>query len=279
MADLAQMEITYPVRNTFIEYPAPRSFSLEEFMPEREIKSCPGSAIKRLESLEEDFPMLAEPQGPLQGDLAKGVPKTGYTVKNTFIHNPTEHPALRTVSLEEFLHERQTKSCPGSGVMQRLESLEEEPDLPDTPVHVPATPIDSPIQASATALQFAALGGSSLEDFLRDQKCESLVAGSEQQQVASDRSNSTDEGLGDPPVVINLSSGLGLWSVGSAGHEVGRCKPCAFVWKNGCADGEACPFCHLCPPNEQKRRKKEKLAFRKMVRSARQGLRVGLISL
>lgn len=48
-------------------------------------------------------------------------------------------------------------------------------------------------------------------------------------------------------------------TMGSAGHEEGTCRPCAFVWKErGCSSGSDCPFCHLCAPGEKKRRQKEK---------------------
>lgn len=37
------------------------------------------------------------------------------------------------------------------------------------------------------------------------------------------------------------------WSVGSELHGVGRCRPCAWLFKpQGCISGEACSFCHLC---------------------------------
>merc|ERR1739848_913591 len=67
---------------------------------------------------------------------------------------------------------------------------------------------------------------------------------------------------------ISLTDSLGLWSVGSAQHSLGTCKPCAFLWKSdeGCQNGTNCNFCHMCPPGEVKRRKKDKLAVRKMVR-------------
>merc|ERR1719171_2311200 len=69
------------------------------------------------------------------------------------------------------------------------------------------------------------------------------------------------------PTVISLSQGLGIWSAGSAGHEFGYCKPCAFMWKEeGCKSGVECPFCHLCSPGEIKRRKKDKVQFRKISR-------------
>ena len=44
---------------------------------------------------------------------------------------------------------------------------------------------------------------------------------------------------------------------GSAGHYLGGCKPCAFVYKGGCDSGYDCQFCHLCLPGEKIRRKKE----------------------
>jgi len=52
-------------------------------------------------------------------------------------------------------------------------------------------------------------------------------------------------------------------SLGSVAHIEGRCKPCAFMYE-GCVNGVACQFCHLCPPGELKRRKRKKQAqFRK----------------
>jgi hypothetical protein len=53
-----------------------------------------------------------------------------------------------------------------------------------------------------------------------------------------------------------------LPSIGSASHLKGTCKPCAFLYE-GCANGLECQFCHLCPPGELKRRKREKLAARR----------------
>lgn len=45
-------------------------------------------------------------------------------------------------------------------------------------------------------------------------------------------------------------------SAGSALHRQGRCKPCAFMYKDGCRSGAECPYCHLCPPGEKQRRKR-----------------------
>jgi hypothetical protein len=67
---------------------------------------------------------------------------------------------------------------------------------------------------------------------------------------------------------ISLTDTLGLWSIGSAAHDSGTCKPCAFLWKDlkqpGCHHGRECQFCHLCLPGEVKRRKKEKMFMRKV---------------
>lgn len=47
-------------------------------------------------------------------------------------------------------------------------------------------------------------------------------------------------------------------SIGSVGHHLGNCKPCAFFYTKGCGNGRGCVFCHLCPPDERKRRRVEK---------------------
>jgi len=46
---------------------------------------------------------------------------------------------------------------------------------------------------------------------------------------------------------------------GSKDHNTRRCVPCAWSHcPEGCRHGAKCIFCHLCPPGEIKRRKKEK---------------------
>jgi hypothetical protein len=47
-------------------------------------------------------------------------------------------------------------------------------------------------------------------------------------------------------------------SEGSALHFEGRCKPCAFFYRDGCISDSSCKFCHLCPEGEKKRRMKQR---------------------
>ncbi|CAE8581164.1 unnamed protein product [Polarella glacialis] len=48
-----------------------------------------------------------------------------------------------------------------------------------------------------------------------------------------------------------------LPTLGSLKHSLGTCRPCAFVFKTGCASGVECQFCHLCEAGEKKMRKKD----------------------
>jgi hypothetical protein len=65
-------------------------------------------------------------------------------------------------------------------------------------------------------------------------------------------------GLQQQSCVHPLEYSFGIPTKGSVGHYVGKCKPCAFVFKGGCESGVLCEFCHLCPPGEKIRRKKER---------------------
>merc|ERR1712048_1273679 len=60
-----------------------------------------------------------------------------------------------------------------------------------------------------------------------------------------------------------------LPSKGSALHEAGVCKPCAWFFKpKGCANGVECLHCHSCPEGEIQRRKKAKVAAIRMAEAA-----------
>jgi hypothetical protein len=69
--------------------------------------------------------------------------------------------------------------------------------------------------------------------------------------------NSSIKELPKASPLIEIAEGP-LPSPGSAGHSLGTCKPCAFLYTKGCANGENCEFCHLCDAEEKKRRKAQK---------------------
>mmetsp|Transcript_13853 Transcript_13853/g.38416 ORF Transcript_13853/g.38416 Transcript_13853/m.38416 type:complete len:232 (-) Transcript_13853:169-864(-) len=54
------------------------------------------------------------------------------------------------------------------------------------------------------------------------------------------------------------------WSVGAAGHSNGKCKPCAWFWKDSsCSNGRTCTFCHMCPSTELRARKEARISYLK----------------
>ena len=57
-----------------------------------------------------------------------------------------------------------------------------------------------------------------------------------------------------------LSERPPTFSKGSAPHGTGECRPCAWYHhKTGCLHGLECEFCHMCPPGELRRRKKQRV--------------------
>lgn len=78
--------------------------------------------------------------------------------------------------------------------------------------------------------------------------CNMLAAFDKDEKFPLGLDKTTQADLGSPE----------LPTIGSLGHSIGRCKPCAFVSKLGCASGVKCSFCHLCDPGEKKRRRKER---------------------
>lgn len=309
---LEPMKVEYPVMNTFIQYPALRTGSLEDFMQEREFKSCPASRAVSLEDAPEEFLEAATSASTTDSAAIECI------VKHTFL----DVPAMRSFSLEGFLHERELKSCPAS----RMASLEEAPEAFSIASMIGAAPaapafrvprdstVDSLENFFVDRESTAQLGPmmsmckvprdstvDSLEEFflgreampamaafpevgpdmgnpafqcssffqyplLSDVSTAASTASERTEPVTPDLSDNEAEPQG-PRMKISLTEGLAIESAGSAEHAAGTCKPCAFLWKpEGCQKGPSCEFCHLCPIGEVKRRKKEKLALRKMAR-------------
>eukprot|EP00438_Fugacium_kawagutii_P022025 Skav232745 [mRNA] locus=scaffold4478:20128:30975:+ [translate_table: standard] len=92
-------------------------------------------------------------------------------------------------------------------------------------------------------------------------QCEASPSGSPDDDDDDDDYSDSEEAYedGQRPVPAKVD-GQAL-NVGSTGHHLRLCKPCAFWNTKGCKDGKECKFCHLCEPGEKKRRKKEKSAY------------------
>lgn len=70
-----------------------------------------------------------------------------------------------------------------------------------------------------------------------------------------------------PQVAASVPPGLppppGMPSHGSALHNVGGCRPCAWFWKDGgCQNGLDCRHCHLCLPGAVRESKRTKRSLK-----------------
>lgn len=78
-------------------------------------------------------------------------------------------------------------------------------------------------------------------------------------QICKIRSNGSDN--------LGILGSARQWSVGTALHAQGDCKPCAWFWRpGGCTRGETCHHCHLCPPGALQKKKR---LNRQMLRAKR----------
>jgi hypothetical protein len=177
-------------------------------------------------------------------------------VRNTFIETQLGRPD----SLDEFYRERQIRSSPPVPREDRQQSSSDDDAQPD---------LRRAITAGAQALM------SSVASAAGFWACK-------EEECPTPPSDDFDEyAQAQMPRVLFLSQALAepmlgsphMPTVGSAGHHVGKCKPCAFFHTRGCENGVQCPFCHLCPPDEKRRRQKDKQAAFREMRSQRKQLR------
>lgn len=179
-------------------------------------------------------------------------------VRNTFIDvGPSP-------SMARFLRERMALSCPGSKVGQLanifnqssdteceslrrsskpqmislMDALADAPTMPCTP-----EPLDSLWYPFAHDIDVPRV----------------LYTGCCLPDSAQPSLGATGTPDSDPQQMLLKSAGSDkLPSLGSFGHDLGQCKPCAFLHTKGCSSGTMCKFCHLCDAGAKKRRQKEK---------------------
>lgn len=210
-------------------------------------------------------------------------------VHNTFIEAQTGRPA----SLEGFFLERQVFSCPGSCISDpgdelapaapRRTSYRPGQQLVQSAAFGSTAPLVLAVSEDGAAARVAAAGkraaGTQTPEHDTRSEC-STVCSSRAPPSPSQEGALVEEalptwtmpfskGLTNVPVLrlVEAISAPGpravepLPSRGSDGHSVGQCKPCAFFHTKGCASGQDCQFCHLCPKGEKQRRQKEKREF------------------
>jgi hypothetical protein len=307
------MKVEYTVANTFIQFAAPRSSSLEEFVQPRSAFSCPAS---RMVSLEED---------PAEAAVVGNVPSFQWPATRGASLDDEEQAAKFAIEMNSALSNALNTQVSVAEEVSRPPrwcSIEDEDDLSFMNMAVkeqkeevmaiptfqwPATrgpSLDECVQPPAQPPMFLNLGSLNtqpfpaaegnaipqmfmpvddslpIKTFINEQgesDASTTVSADEDQSLTTPPSGFSDDEAELPlpdtsaKLKISLTDTLGLWSVGSAAHDSGTCKPCAFLWKDlkkpGCQNGMECVFCHLCPPGEVKRRKKEKMFMRKVARN------------
>lgn len=200
-------------------------------------------------------------------------------VRNTFIEVQTGRPA----SLEGFLQERQAFSLPTSLISEpgaellatdvtgvKVGGFGQVPYQPGALLAQSALFLDQDVRSECSTMDTVRSGSrtappSPPRELVAFQPVApatvGLVAPMLEQQVPVLR---LEEALAEPKIASDTFP-----TVGSAGHYVGQCKPCAFYYTKGCGNGAECKFCHLCENGEKKRRQKDKRAFLSTMRHFR----------
>lgn len=186
-------------------------------------------------------------------------------VRNTFIETYVGRPD----SLEEFFEERRIHSSPmpvaGPVVPSEREEMGSDIQNIRTPELQHLQPLHHSIAAGAQFFMTsvaAATGFWTAPQYQPPPIMDNFVT-----QQHAPRVLMLSEALPGPAAFGSYD----LPTVGSAGHHNGTCKPCAFLYTKGCENGVDCPFCHLCPVDEKRRRQKDKhAAFREMRKQRKQ---------
>jgi len=248
------------VKNTFIDDGLRRSPSLENVLRGRQVHSCPGSRLpsprgKHQEPVSSTASTVDTSEGAQSEEshpLSKWGAQPGMPPTPTLQMNAWHTPGMENWMLQEVVA-RQHLQLEQALLMSELAGTSVCPPPHGGP--------PSPSSAAMAAASIAAGGRSSqgigrpaqvlqLERALAFDASAPDPASFEQALHAASRRTGTPE-LGSPE----------LPSIGSLGHSIRRCKPCAFATRLGCSNGVQCQFCHLCEAGEKKRRRKEKRAL------------------
>lgn len=243
------------IKNTFLEGAAMRSPTLDPFYRERVVATCPARHVGKLVDCLREV-MKDSPAGTPDARLA-----------TSFVEESSSQPddALPTCAYITTPDAEAWRSVgPIAGMRSVLESVP-CPSTTDSQVPQGRTEQQMPrcflstCPAPQVAPQVIRLAG-----VVSDNSTEHVEACADDADAGSARVFSCPP----PPPAVPAPGTLDLPSVGSQGHGTGICKPCAFFHTKGCENGPACMFCHLCGPEEKKRRRREKAVVQRAFRQA-----------
>lgn len=167
-----------------------------------------------------------------------------WCIQNTFISCPID----KSASVEGFLKERNVRSAPSSRAHTPCD------DAYKQVINVTAANMEMvrpPMNATTQLCQrVKGFKGRNVQN-IRLNTC--ATANSSKGTSSSETSSRADN---DAQLEFPSRE---LLNVGSRGHHLRKCKPCAFLYSvEGCNNGANCEFCHLCDSGEVKRRRQER---------------------
>jgi hypothetical protein len=245
------------VKNTFIDSGMTRSPSLERLLSEsRQVRSCPGSA-------------LPTPQGKYAGTKLSlnEVEQISSSRASTVDTSETRELLMEDTTEQDFyIASGQAMPSLQAAAWRSASGSAPAGTKPKGDQHVAKDMRAFLNRASVVAAQKQGRKARVLQ-------LEHVLAFSEDESAGIESDDSFTDNL-----VVGTSAGSGfsaetnlskpprlgsaeLPSVGSLGHHMRRCRPCAFVLRMGCSNGTQCQFSHLCNAGEKKRRRKEKRAL------------------
>lgn len=246
---------TLLVKNTFIVARLARSPSLDDFFQERRVCSCPGSPVSRFAELSTGS---SEGAGaPFEVDVGSSR-STADTEEEVPVDRRRSEPHLSVAHSMRTVWPGQEaqRVHPGTTSTDWEMRLGPRPPWRQRGSGALATSCAGLQPRGALAVSGAQLPlGASLP----------AAFGAQLPEEASVKAGR--------PMPQDISE---FPSIGSAGHYVGQCKPCAFVHTDTCSSGYQCVFCHLCEAGEKRRRQKEKRAFKIAARETRNARRLAL---
>jgi len=147
----------------------------------------------------------------------------------------------------------------GLGVSRTIETVDASA-VDSESQHCPQ-PLQPGLQAAPPARAVTRAAATAAWPAAPDAACDAVAAPSLASALAPALHQIVPAGTAEPPKKPSAPQ----FSRGAAFHMTGHCQPCAWFWKpQGCANGEECTRCHLCPQGEVRRRRKAKISAMKL---------------